>query len=319
MAVTLNDLAMVQPDPLKKAVLTDLLRQSKILQLVPIESVPGHKITQTRWQTMSTTSTRKIGGTWTENTGVLEQVQETMFVYGGEIKVDRLLTMDSTVIEDPLITQTKMKAQALAAAFNDSFINGDHASDPDVFEGLKKRVSNFPARMTIDLGNPLLILADTASEHSFVDGLHELVYKTGANALIMNENTYLGIGKVLRRLNLLSTVKDQYDRTWSEFAGAKLVDVGLKSNQSTEIITDTEDPGDGGADSTSIYGVRFDGDDGLRVIQLNGTTPEPYDPTNGTELETAPAFIRRIDWMVGLQTLGRYAVGRLHGFKVAAS
>jgi hypothetical protein len=65
--------------------------------------------------------------------------------------------------------------------------------------------------------------------------------------------------------------------------------------------------------------VRFDGEDGLRVIQLNGTDPTPYDPNNGGELETAPQFIRRIDWAVGLQQMGRYSVGVLNGFKMAAS
>jgi hypothetical protein len=161
--------------------------------------------------------------------------------------------MDKTVVEDPLVTQTKMKTAALAAAFNYDFINGDAAVNPDGFEGLKKRVSNQPARMTVDLGSDALkVLADSTNEHLFIDGLNELIYKTKANALLMNEATYLGIGKVLRRLGLLDTTKDQYDRTWDTYMGAKLVDVGVKSDQSTEIITSTEDPGDGGSDGTSI-------------------------------------------------------------------
>jgi hypothetical protein len=168
-------------------------------------------------------------------------------------------------------------------------------------------------------GNDTLkILADSASEHTFVDKLHELVYVCGANALLMNEKTFLGIGRVLRRLNLLSTTQDNYGRTWEEFAGAKLIDVGVKGDQTTEIITSTETALDSGADSTSIYGVRFDGDDGFRIIQLSGTSTDPYDPIGG-EMETKPSKLRRIDWVIGLQNMGRYAIGRLYNFTVAAS
>lgn len=175
--------------------------------------------------------------------------------------------------------------------------------------------------MTIAAGasDTLKILADTASEHAFIDKLHELIHVTGANALLMNEKTYLGIGRVLRRAQLLNTGMDNYGRKWEEFAGCKLVDVGLKGDQSTEIITSTETALDSGADSTSIYGVRFDGEDGFRIIQAAGSSPTPYDPLKGAESPTAPVNMLRIDWVIGLQNVGRYAVGRLYNFTVAAS
>lgn len=111
-----------------------------------------------------------------------------------------------------------------------------------------------------------------------------------------------------------------------------MIDVGLKSDLATEIITGTEDPGDAGNDSTSIYVVRFGGishkdasgqttvmdDDGLRLIQLKGTSLSPYDlpePTAGN----APIIAQRIDWAIGLRQAGRYSVVRLKGFKMAAA
>ena len=321
MAVTLNDLAMVSTNPLAKAVILDLLRQSKILQLVPIESVSALKATAVRWQTLPSVSTRALNGTYTESTGQLEQVPETLHIYGGEINVDRVATLDKSLVEDPMTTQTKMKVAAMAYKFNYDFVRGDHAVDPLGFEGLQKRVSNLPARMYIRASgttDTLKILADAASEHAFVDKLHELVHVTGANALLMNETVFLAIGRVLRRLNLLSQNQDNYGRVWTEFAGAKLVDVGLKADQTTEIIPLNETAEDAGTDSTSIYGVRFDGEDGFRIIQLNGTSTDPYDPIGG-EMQTKPARMRRIDWVIGLQNMGRYAIGRLYNFTPAAA
>lgn len=347
--LTLNELAKITPEPATKAIVLDLLRQSKILAMIPIDDVDAFKVTATRWQTLPSVSTRKIGGTYTESTGTVEQLEDSLFVYGGEISVDRLLLKVKTVT-NPLTLQGKMKVAALAARFNFDFINNDHATlDLDGFEGLTKRVANQPARMTIDLspgaGDSLKVLASAANELLFIDACHEALHKLGCDAVdglrdlnvaaFMNENTYLGFGKVMRRAGLLSQNKDAYDRVWSTFGPAKLVDVGLKSDQVTEIITSTEDPGDAGADSTSIYWVRFGGitrndasgkttvtdDDGIRLIQLNGTSPEAYDPLNGAEggLGAVPAIVRRIDWPIGLRQSGRYSVARMKGFKMAAA
>jgi hypothetical protein len=82
MAVTLNELAKVQTDVLSKAVFEDTLRQNKVLQIATIEDVPGFKVSASRWQTLPASSTRAINGSWTDATGVLEQVAETVHIYG---------------------------------------------------------------------------------------------------------------------------------------------------------------------------------------------------------------------------------------------
>jgi len=351
MSVFLNEILKLTQSRMHKAVLLDLLRQSPVLPMIPVDNVDALQMTATRWQTLPTSSTRKIGGAYTEGTGTVEQVADTLFAYGGDIKVDRLLTKVKA-IENPLELQMKMKVASVAALFNDHWINGDHSLGGayiDGFEGLKKRVSNQPARMTIDLatgGDSLKVLATSASEHTFVDAVHEALHKVGAVptagptgtnvALFMNEATLLGIPKVLRRLaTVLSTYSDAFDRTWTTWGPAKLVDMGLKSDQSTEIITATEDPGDAGNDATSLYAVRFGGiahrdasgklsvmdDDGVRLLQLAGTSVEPYDPLSGGEggAGAAPELLRRIDVAWGLTQKGRYSICRLKGFKMAAA
>lgn len=348
MAVTLNEMAKVTENKLGKAILLDLLRQSKVLQMIPVENVDAFKVTDTRWQTLPSAGTRKIGGVYTESTGKLEQVEDTLHIYGGEILVDRMLMKVKTT-ENPLMTQSKMKVAALVAKFNDHFINNDHATgDIDGFEGLKKRITNQPARMTIDVAvatDSLKVLASVANEQTFLDAVHEALHKVGFSvgdgpkasnvAFFMNETSLLGFGKILRRVGLSKTTEDAYDRTWEMFGPAKLVDIGLQGDQSTQIITDTEDPGDAGNDASSIYVARFGGvsrsdasgrtsvtdDDGLKLIQLTGTSPEPYDPLNGAEggLGVNPGLLRRLDWGIGLKQAGRYSLARIKGFKMAAA
>lgn len=348
MPITLNEMSKITQAPLAKAILLDLLRQSRILQMIPVVDVEGLKVTDTRWQTLPSVGTRKLGAAYSESTGTVEQVEDTLFIYGGDIKVDRVLLKVKNVIENPLTLQGKMKVAALAARFNGDFINNDHTIDSDGFEGLKKRVSGQPARTTINVANAgvsLKVLASAANEQTFIDALHQGMHILGADqgdtlrdvnmAAFMNEKSFLGIGQVLRRVALLSTMKDAYDRIWNSFGPVKLVDVGFKGDQSTEIILNTEDAGDAANDSSSIYMVRFGGiaksdasgrttmtdDDGVRLIQLSGTSPEPYDPLNGAEggAGAAPEVLRRIDWVLGLKQAGRYSVVRIKGFKMAAS
>ena len=340
MAVTLNDTLKNAKDPVAVGVIKNLLRQSDILKLLPIETVSAMQVSALRWQTLPSTGTRKINGVYTESSGATEPVQETLFIYGGDLTIDRILAKVPGKFVDELTNQVAMKAASLAAVINDHFINGDHsvAAYVDGFEGLKKRISNMPARMTVDLyntgtaGDGLITLASAANEHLFVDALHQAVHVVGGGQqggglfkgfkgfMLMNEGTLLGVGKVLRRLNLLSQSQDAFDRVWDHFMGYALIDVGLKNDQSTEIITSTEDPGDGGADCSSLYVARIGDDDGLHGIELKGTSPAPYDPVKAGEGgATGPAWMRRIDWALGLRGLGSYYAARVKGFRISAT
>lgn len=323
MTVTLVDYFKQATDPLHKGFIADLLRYSDLIGIVPIVDTPGLRVSGTRWQTLPGAAFRQIGAGYTESTGTTEQVQESMAILGGDVKIDAVLTGNSETREDPLVTQMKMKAKAVAFQFNDSFINGDQTVDVDSFEGIKVRNSNMPARMTLDLasaGDSLKVLADSASRQTFLDSLHDASkYVNGATHFLMNENTFLGVGRILRREGLLETITDSYDRKFSAFNGVPYVDVGFKADKSTEIITDTEDPGDGGDDATSIYVVRMDTDEGLHAVQLEGEGMNVYDPLNGGEMESGPQYLRRIDWPIGLFNLSQYTIARIQGFKMAAA
>lgn len=323
--ITLNDYFKQSKDPFQKAMLADMLRFSDLMKIVPVDSVPALRVSGHRWQTLPSVAFRKFGAGYTESSGTTEEFTETLSLLGGDVKFDRLASI-GTFVEDPVVTQMNMKAKAMAFKFNDALINGDAAVDGDSFEGLKKRVSNMPSRQTIWLdangngtGASLKVLASEANEQTFLDSLHDAIkYCDGANGLLCNEKTQLGLGKVLRRLKLNTTMTDAYDHKWDTFQNVPLVDVGLKSDKSTEIITNTEAVA--AADSTSIYAVRFDTDDGVRVIDLEGDHgPNVYDPLNGGEMEAGPQKLRRIDWALGLLHLSQYSIVRIAGFKMAAS
>lgn len=333
MAITLADLAKQEKSPLKKGVLLNLLRYSNLLGLVPFENADSLTNIVVRWKTLPSTGFRKIGGTYSESTGTTEQITEGVYALGGEIKFDRVFDMVKNTIEDPKVTQTKMKSKAIAFSFNDYFINGDHAVDADGFEGLNKRIASYlPTRQNLALSAAFDPTASTANEHTLVDNLHNLIDLAGLRkgstvkyggkgttpagtdgALLMNRDTFLGVARVLRRLSLLDTTQDNFGREISLFDSIPLVDVGLKADQSTEIIANTYGAG---GNETRIFAVRFGTDDGLTGIQLNN--PDAYDPIaagEGAGNTTGPQKLLRIDWWVGLAGFGSYYAARLTGLK----
>jgi hypothetical protein len=172
------------------------------------------------------------------------------------------------------------------------------------------------------------LTASTANARKFIDKFEEAMYKAGgglggeARIALMNEGIYWGFGRVLRYLSvsggpLLDLTKDQFGREQLTYKGAQFVDVGLKVDQSTEIITDTEDPGDGGNDGTSIYFVPFSDEQGITGIQLGGM--EVYDPLSGGERESKPTKLVRIDWWCGLAGFGSYGPTRLSEIEKASA
>lgn len=294
-----------------------MIRNTKIMDLLPFENVDSLRSIAVRWQTLPSVAFRAIGGNYTASEGETEQVWESVYVLGGTVQWDRVFDKVKNTITDMKKLQLDMKLRSLSCTFNNYFINGDAATDILGFEGLKKRVSQMPSRQSVYFaGASAAALDPTASVGNgrlFFDFLEEMSYKCNAgavNAYLLNEAMYYGVGKVARYINanggnFLSTTKDSLDREVTTWKGAPLVDVGLLKDQTTEIIPDTEVAGDSGVDATSIYGCSFGVDKGISGIQLGGLENWETEPTS-----TAPHHTLNIEWVLGLAGFGSYGIVR---------
>lgn len=318
MAYTLAQLAQLEQQPLRKGIIQTILRYTSIMDVIPWENVDSLRIMASRWDTLPTVNFRRVNEGYTPNEGTDEQIWEALYGFGGEIKFDRVFEKVKNTVVDPKVNETQKKLKALSMTFNDYFINGDHAVDEDAFEGLKKRIAAMPARQTVTFAASAALdpTASVANARAFLDKYEECHYKCNAgkvSAVFMNETMFWGFGRVLRYLgasggSLLDMTKDQFDRTQISYKGTRFIDVGLKRDQSTEIITDTETALDAGSDATSIYFVSFGDDEGLMGAQLGPM--DVYDPLSGGEQESTPTKLMRIDWWLGLISLGKFSMVR---------
>jgi hypothetical protein len=320
MAVTLAMLAKLEQDKLKSYILWNMIREVKLFEILPFQNVDSLKSIAVRVRNLPSTAFRKIGAGYTASEGDFEQVWEAVYGFGGEIQYDRVFEKVKNTIADMKKWQTDMKVLSMALTFNDYLINGDPGTDPDGFVGLKTRVASMPSRQTVYFAGASSAALDPTSSvangRAFIDKLEELHYKTNRgqhNAFLCNEGLVWGVGRVLRYIqasagNILDVTKDSFERTIPTLYGSPLIDVGLKKDQSTEIITETETAGDAASDATSVYAVSFNEQQGITGIQLSPM--EVYDPLNGGEQESTPTKLVRVEWWCGLAGFGSYGIVR---------
>jgi hypothetical protein len=313
----LSDQLKIERDPLKAFVLNALLKRADLMQMCPFETLDALNTKITRWRNLPTVAFRQIGSAYAESTGSFEQLDETVYPLGGDVDIDKVYMKDKSAIVNPRDVQVQMKVEAMAFKFNNAFVAGDQAVDANSFTGITKRVANLPAAQTLSMGaNGLDIRASNANMFTFLDKIDATLYRIGAGkdpenvTLFMNDNTFLNITSVAKRLNMLEYTQDMFERFIPTYRGAKLVDIGYTDEtEATRIITQTETQGSSSV-ATSIYAVRFGGDGGEF---LHGIEEYPLDVQDIGWLPTAPTYRVRVDWPVGLALWNDRSIARLNG------
>lgn len=321
MALTLAEYAKAESrDPKRAYILKNMIRHSPMFDVIPWEKAKAFRVSGLRWRNLPDVDWRSINEGYTASEGSIEEVWETLYGFGGDINYDRVFELTTATLVDPIRVQIDMKMASMGFKFNDYLINGDPAVNAKGLMGLKARVTNAPSRQKVGFAGGsatgLDATASTANAQAFFNNLGKIHKRTNGGehqAWFCNENVQLGIGVAARYLNIsgggfLDVTKDSLNREFPTMYGSPIYDIGLKKDQSTEIITNTETAGDSGSDSTSIYCVAFNSEQGLMGAQL-----EPlkfYDPLNGGEQESTPAKLRRIDWWIAFVAFGSYGITR---------
>jgi len=321
MAWTLTELSKIETDVLRKSVVDCLLMESDVMQKVPWETIGTLSTAVVKYQDLPSVGFRKLNAGYTESTGTFEQKTELISLMGGLIDTDKAIARAKNTVADARAIQQQMMVRAIAYKFNDKFINGSPVSDPEEFKGIKERVNDIYGEgyltQLIDCGGTYGaardagILYDTANQHNFLDKLDQLIYAISGHkpdVLYMNKKCLLAVRSLLRRAQLLNQAQDMFGRMIDMYAGIPLVDIGVKADQITEIITNTEDPQSLYTSdvSTSIYAVKF----GIGEF-LWGIQEYPMEVTDKGLLEATPVYRTEVDWPLGLAHVDPRSLARL--------
>lgn len=319
MAWTLAELSKIETDTLRKSVMDTLLMNSNLLELVPWETIGTLATTIVRYKDLPSFGYRKVNEGFSESTGKFEQKVENISLGGLDIDTDKAIARAKNTIADARAIQQVMALKSAAFQFNWKVIAGDPTTDPEEFKGLRLRVDDLYTEGYTDQkfacnSTTVGILNSEATAYAFVNDIDKLVYAIdGHNPdyLLMNKKTLLALRAVLRRARLLNQAQDMFGRYIDMYGSTRLIDIGTRADQTTEIILNTETAAgaaSGGTECTSIYAVKFGIGDETWGIQ-----EYPMEVTDLGELQTAPKYRTRVDWPHGLATTSPRSIARMYG------
>ena len=314
-ALNLLDMAQGAKDNVMAGIIINFARQSTLMQRMTFR--PVDSLTATAWRVNGVTAagTRKIGEAYATVRDGFEPVQDGLAAIGDQIDIDRLLTLPGQSEIDAWAENLALESERTRYKFLDTFINGDVTSDVEVFNGVKVRVVAVGGDQIVEglSGDSLDPGASDADRQTFLDKMNRATFETGMdgepNMIITGKDGLFTVEAVGRRLNLLNTVQDAFDRDIMTYKGIPIDYAGTKADQSTQSITSTEDPGDAGNDSTSMYFVKL-GHPYVQGIQLHAPQ-RVYDEIINDGVTHRTVF----EWPVGITMFHNKGVTRLTNFK----
>jgi hypothetical protein len=328
-AMTLAEFAQIANDPMITQVVWSLRAVNSVLADIPWITKKTLKANGLRVTgNLPTVGWTKLNTTPSAVKGAAVPFEESAFIIRNLIEVDHAMVEDESQIVDPRAFHMQAYLKAVAYDFNDKFINNTPVLNGDAIVGIRCRLDNPTvygalAASKIDAGGAVITTAATAAQaNAFMEWVDQLLYAVdapeGQGVVIYANATLLRRFATLVRLLgagagfAMST--DNYGRSVSTYKGAVLKDIGLKGDQTTNIITNTETTaGVGGASTyTSMYAVRY-GDTGLTGWQFAPLTAKDLgqDPVDGVVFRTF------IEWIGGLLSNDIRSIARLYGLKIS--
>lgn len=329
MAVTLAQAALLSRDELQRGVLETFVIESPLLDRIPLMPIDGNSYSYNEESALPGVEFRAVNGSYVESTGTVNQKSEKLVILGGDADVDTFVQKTRSNVNDQRAVQDHLKVKAQAYKFQDAFINGDVAVDPNSFDGLKKRLVGAQVIVGGANGIPVVGTSD-ADRQAFFDFLDELIgavpgLSAGNGGLFMNSMIRRKILSALRRLNIsvepvgrlpeplrVSTVGQAIpDAELPTYNGIPLIDIGMRGD-GTLIIPQTETQGTA-VDASSIYAVRFGSSEADQAV--TGLENGGVDVRDLGEQQEKPALRTRIEFFCGLAVFGGKAAARGTGVR----
>jgi hypothetical protein len=252
---------------------------------------------------------RAVNASYTADVGHIVPRSEGLSILGGEVKLDRFLQSTTgagggdRVSLDQKAIQFEMKARAAKLEFEEQFFEGDSGLNFNAFDGLRARaIENSSQNIVQAAGGGTLTLAKMDEVADSIRG--------GPSGWAMNVTLRRKVNALIRAASTAQEmVTTEFGKQLPTYAGVPMWVVQREDDQST-ILGFDEDPGDGAADTASIYGLRFGNEDDIFGILGSGGAWEVQD---FGELQASPQLLGRMEVYIGLVVKHKRSFARLYG------
>ncbi|MBF8267215.1 MAG: phage major capsid protein [Dehalococcoidia bacterium] len=295
MALTLAEAAKLSNDVLLTGVIETIIKESPILQALPFIEIVGNGLTYNQENAAPTASFFDVGDTWTESTPTFTQQTATLKILGGDADVDNFLKATRSNLQDLEAAVVQLKAKAVQQKFDDTFINGDTASDAKAFDGIDKLAVS---GQTVSMGTNGATLT--------LERLDELIDRIKAgkpHMLLMSRRSRRKLSSLSRATGsgLLETDRNEFGQMAQYYDGIPL---GVN-----DWVSDAKTVGSS-ADCSTIYAVQF-GEGGIAGL----TGPDGLQVERVGSLEVKDASRTRVKWYVSIAVFNSLKLARLTGVR----
>lgn len=282
MPMTLNEMKVGMHDKVAEKVVDIFIRESQLLELLPFDNAVspsgGSTLTYNYLQKKlpSTASFRAINAEYSANQATMEKKAADLKIFGGAFEIDRVIK-EAEGKYNNMQYQIEEKIKAAVGTFHNAMMNGDSASDANGFDGLDKflvgQSTEFNTDAVIDLSTMDKLKANA---DLFYEALLNLINKTGASALFVNESMKTKIQTVARVLGYKTESEEAFGRTITSIGENKvrLIDLGniytVEDDAAVENAIVPIQDREIGTNVTDIFAVRFGVDDGFHGITITG-------------------------------------------------
>jgi len=294
MALTLAEAAKLSNDLLLVGVIETIIKESPILQALPFIEIQGNGLTYNQEATAPQAAFFDVGDTWTESTPTFEQKTAQLKIMGGDADIDNFLLATRSNLQDLEAAVVQLKAKAVRQLFEDTFINGNSATNPKAFDGIDRLCDSSQAISMGANGGTLTL--------DKLDELIDLVKGGKPDMLLMSRRSRRILNRLARQAGgFLETDRNEFGQMVQFYDG---IPIGV-----SDYIPDNQTVGTSN-DCSTIYALQF-GEGGVAGL----TAPGGLQVERVGSLESKDATRIRIKWYAAVALFNKVKLAKLVGVR----
>lgn len=331
-AVTLAQAAQLEKQPLKKGIMMGITQFSVIADQLTFRTIPGLSEAGVRYDEVISPDWIPLDGTITSKSANGKPLSYGVYQSAVHIDVPQLLEDQSgDMLERQSVRQTLLATRGFAYSCNDVFFNGDQAVDANQPMGLHRMVLDLASTQRVGASEiDISATATSATNMLAVERiLDAFTYCEGGkpDAAYCNRTFARQFRKIILREKLLGDTHDWLNSTYNTqdprmtqrtastrpdfvFDRVPFYIIGPKSDQSTEIITNTYAEG-GSSGATRVFMVK------MNEENVEGIQAGPLDVQDIGVLQDKDNIRKRLKWTYGFANWGPQSIVEVQGIKVA--
>ncbi len=294
MALTLTEAAKLSNDTLLAGVIETMAEESPILQRLPFIEITGNGLTYNREKAAPTAAFWGVGDEWDEDTPTFTQKTASLKILGGDADIDNFLKETRSNIQDLEAAVLQLKARAVQALFDKTFVSGNASSDTDSFDGIDRLCAS---GQTVSMG-----VNGAALTLARLDELIDKVRPGKPHLLLMSRRSRRKLNGLARSAGtFLEAGRDAFGGMLQFYDG---IPIGINDH-----IGDAQTAGTS-SDASTVYAMQF-GEGALAGL----SAPGGLTVDRVGALESKDATRLRVKWYAGLALFNTLALAKLTGVR----